>query len=1146
MSSTAQTARMVLRAPEAKSPVAIRMPAPAVRAAQAAAAVPVSRTSDPAEREAERVSRRIIAMPSAALAPPSGGSAAGGPQTRRFASAVPATSPVPAALGVGGSAGQPLPRRLRRDMEPRFQADFSNVRVHTGDEAARASRRLNAAAFTSGRDVFFGRDRFQPEAPAGRELIAHELTHTIQQGAAPQTVHRSVDTQVQVRAQPQTVHRLGIQDALDYLADKAAWIPGFSMLALLLGFNPVSLRAVPRTAANLLRAMIQLIPGGPLISQALDNHGIVDKVAAWAEGQLSALGDIGSAIRQSIDDFLDSLSWTDIFDLGGVWNRAKRIVTDPIDRIIAFGAGLVSGIITFIKDAILRPIAALIEPTRGYPLLKAVLGFDPVTGDAVPRTPATLLGGFMTLIGQDEVWQNIQRGNAIGQAYAWFEGALSGLMGIVTAIPGRFLDAFMSLQLVDIILVPRAFARIIGVFGSIAGQFLSWGLGTVIKLLEIIFSVVAPGAMGYLRRAGGAIQGIFRNPIGFVMNLVRAAKAGFQRFGRNILRHMQTSIVSWLTGSLPGIYIPQGLSLPEILKFVLSVLGLSWANIRQKLVTAVGEPAVRAMEMGFDLVVTLVRDGPAAAWAQMQEQLANLKQMAIDGIIDMVVNLVLTRAVPRLVAMFIPGAGFITAIMSIYGTVTTFIAQLSRIAQVITSFLDSMMAIAAGNVEAAAARVETTLAGLLTLAVNFLAGFAGLGRVADQVRGVIARIRAPIDLALDRVIAWIVSMARRLGRFIAQAGVPNDPNERLRLAARAAVSAARRLTGRVTAPLLRGVLAAIRLRYGLTSIEPFERGGRWWVRAHINPSLDEDLGVPTTLVSETDAQLLAEIYAEADRILDLARRRAAGLPPAARGTHEAPRIVPSGGGIATVAATMPSDLGRGQLDVQNSAQGGAVPLIGGFQRNPFGGTEGTISGATAEQRRIRIGRYSEVATTLRNIGDDRTTAATAVRVLRDGDLPSDLRHMAGFFGGFKALMGLEVRRDPVALATLASVLELAGAGRLSMTEAFSQAERRTAPAREAAAAMTLSGNQTAGGNFTHSATPAVSVLHSAREALGVPQQPGASASRATVAQTRALLTTTVETIVRAAQLILRTRARPDHAEIVAAVSTAMRNLVGPL
>ncbi|MEO5732990.1 MAG: HNH endonuclease signature motif containing protein, partial [Rubrivivax sp.] len=56
----------------------------------------------------------------------------------------------------------------------------------------------------------------------------------------------------------------------------------------------------------------------------------------------------------------------------------------------------------------------------------------------------------------------------------------------------------------------------------------------------------------------------------------------------------------------------------------------------------------------------------------------------------------------------------------------------------------------------------TTLAGLLTLAVNFLAGFAGLGKVADQVRAVIARIRAPIDKALDKVVRWIVTLGRRV------------------------------------------------------------------------------------------------------------------------------------------------------------------------------------------------------------------------------------------------------------------------------------------------------------------------------------------------------------------------------------------------
>ena len=95
------------------------------------------------------------------------------------------------------------------------------------------------------------------------------------------------------------------------------------------------------------------------------------------------------------------------------------------------------------------------------------------------------------------------------------------------------------------------------------------------------------------------------------------------------------------------------------------------------------------------------------------------------------------------------------------------------------------------------------------------------------------------------MIAWIVNMARRLGRFVAQAGVPNDPNERLRLAARAAVTAARALRGTITAPILQAALAVIRVRYGLNAIEPFESAGRWWVRAVINPTLVQDLGVAT-------------------------------------------------------------------------------------------------------------------------------------------------------------------------------------------------------------------------------------------------------------------------------------------------------------
>lgn len=93
------------------------------------------------------------------------------------------TPNIGAEIRTGASEGSPLPLGVRQFMEPRFNADFSGVKIHTGDKAARLNRQLSANAFAVGNNIYFGRDKFQPESHAGRELIAHELTHTLQQGA---------------------------------------------------------------------------------------------------------------------------------------------------------------------------------------------------------------------------------------------------------------------------------------------------------------------------------------------------------------------------------------------------------------------------------------------------------------------------------------------------------------------------------------------------------------------------------------------------------------------------------------------------------------------------------------------------------------------------------------------------------------------------------------------------------------------------------------------------------------------------------------------------------------------------------------------------------------------------------------------------
>ena len=82
--------------------------------------------------------------------------------------------------------GSSLPGDVRAYMEPRFGADFSNVRVHTDGESGNLNRQLGAQAFTHGQDVYFGAGRFQPASDMGKRLLAHELTHVIQQsGSGP-------------------------------------------------------------------------------------------------------------------------------------------------------------------------------------------------------------------------------------------------------------------------------------------------------------------------------------------------------------------------------------------------------------------------------------------------------------------------------------------------------------------------------------------------------------------------------------------------------------------------------------------------------------------------------------------------------------------------------------------------------------------------------------------------------------------------------------------------------------------------------------------------------------------------------------------------------------------------------------------------
>ena len=86
---------------------------------------------------------------------------------------------------VGSGGGSPLDRDTRGFMESRLGSDFSDVRVHTDGRASESARSVQAYAYTVGNDVVFQSDKYAPESDSGQRMLAHELTHVVQQRSGP-------------------------------------------------------------------------------------------------------------------------------------------------------------------------------------------------------------------------------------------------------------------------------------------------------------------------------------------------------------------------------------------------------------------------------------------------------------------------------------------------------------------------------------------------------------------------------------------------------------------------------------------------------------------------------------------------------------------------------------------------------------------------------------------------------------------------------------------------------------------------------------------------------------------------------------------------------------------------------------------------
>lgn len=183
-----------------------------MRAPRVQAKLRIGAANDACERQADRVADRVMRMPEPNVQRKCAGCEEEESRVRRKESGA-ATGAATAPQSVHeaiASSGRPLDPSIRSYMEPRFGHDFGDVRIHTGSRAAESARSVNAFAYTVGRDVVFGDGAYRPETESGRRLIAHELTHVVQQNGGAGVVQRETKEKT-----PCAVHAYDASDPLD-------------------------------------------------------------------------------------------------------------------------------------------------------------------------------------------------------------------------------------------------------------------------------------------------------------------------------------------------------------------------------------------------------------------------------------------------------------------------------------------------------------------------------------------------------------------------------------------------------------------------------------------------------------------------------------------------------------------------------------------------------------------------------------------------------------------------------------------------------------------------------------------------------------------------------------------------------------------
>jgi hypothetical protein len=285
-------------------------------------------------------------------------------------------------------------------------------------------------------------------------------------------------------------------------------------------------------------------------------------------------------------------------------------------------------------------------------------------------------------------------------------------------------------------------------------------IGAIKAIINTIRELVAM-LKNVLARVAGVVGEIIKNPVGFLGNLIAGVKGGILKFKDNILDHLRKGLMSWLFGALAegGVELPDTFDVKGIIKLLASIFGLTWANIRNRIVKQIGAKAMAAAEKGVEIFQVIASQGVAGLWQMLVEKLGNIKEMILEQVKDFVITKIITAGITWLIGLLNPAAAFIKACKLIYDVVMFFVNNASRIMKFVNTVIDSVADIVRGNVSGVVNKINDVLGQMVPIIIGFLASVIGLGGIGQKIRQIIETLQKPVTKALDFVIKTGLKLA---------------------------------------------------------------------------------------------------------------------------------------------------------------------------------------------------------------------------------------------------------------------------------------------------------------------------------------------------------------------------------------------------